>query len=283
MTKEQSLMSYIVSMITNKHLFSLTYILLALISIFWFSCKDVVNEIPQVENKLEVNRQYRPFIHHFSSTGCGPCGRFGVPVLNKVADEMGDSIFGFITHFKYNDPFITESSQAIEKGILSEWYSPQIWVENENITFDLLRLDVNTASELAKSILREKTTNNAEAYIGMQTTLKANSRTDVELVVQNATDSTITFFVEVYGMEDGLVASQAGAPNNLATHFRVNRGGHYGEMGKEIKLEPGAEFRDTFEYIPCWTCEPNAVYFNAIVWKQNASGKYVYVNGLEVK
>lgn len=246
-------------------------------------CKEEVSDATPVENNLEVNRQYRPFIHHFSSTGCGPCGRFGVPVLNKVANEMGDSVFAFITHFKYNDPFITSSSQALEDAILAEWYSPQIWLENENRTFDLLGLDTTTAAEKAKTILRNELTKPAEAHIGLRANLKDNNRTDVELVVQNATDKQATFYIEVYGMEDGIVASQAGPPSNVITHVRVNRGGFYGEMGKKIILEAGAEFRDSFEYIPCWTCNPSGIYFNAIVWKQTASGKYEYVNGLEVK
>lgn len=125
---------------TNKfgfsHLIKPFSVLFLLGTLILTGCKKEINDEPQTENKLEVNRQYRPFIHHFSSTGCGPCGRFGVPVLNKVAEEMGDSIFAFITHFKYNDPFITASSQAIELAILAEWYSPQIWLENKNRTFD---------------------------------------------------------------------------------------------------------------------------------------------------
>lgn len=117
----------------------------------------------------------------------------------------------------------------------------------------------------------------------MQANLKDDNRTDVELVVQNATDIQATFYVEVYGMEDDIVASQAGPPSNVINHVRVNRGGFYGEMGKEITLDAGAEFRDSFEYIPCWTCNPSGIYFNVIVWKPNSLGKFEYVNGLEVK
>ncbi len=271
----------------KKQLFFLIYkrfgILLMLLIFSLAGCKEEVNKTPNDNKKLEANQKYRPFIHHFSSTGCSPCGRFGVPVLNNVANEMGDSVFAFITHFKYNDPFITSSSEAIEQAILDEWYSPQIWIENTNLTMDLLNYDVSAATEYAKNLLRKEIKKPAEAYLGLRTNLKDNDRTDVELVVQNASSAKATYYVEVYGIEDGIVASQAGPPSNIITHVRVNRGGFYGNMGKEITLEAGAEFRDSFEYIPCWTCEPKGVYFNVIVWKQNTSGKYEYVNGLEVR
>ncbi|MEY2923945.1 MAG: hypothetical protein RLZZ337_485, partial [Bacteroidota bacterium] len=248
-----------------------------------YGCKEQINETNENPTELKVDLNYRPIVHHFSSTGCGPCGRFGVPVLQQVANDMGDSIFAFITHFKYNDPFITESSQSIEQGILAEWYSPQIWVENKNITFDILGKDVQVAAEDVKNLLRSETKKSAEAYIGLRKSLKENDRTDVELVVKNATDQVATFYVEMYGMEDGIVASQAGPPSNVITHMRVNRGGFYGQMGKEIKLAANADFRDEFEYIPCWTCNPKAIYFNVIVWKKNSENKFEYVNGLEVR
>ena len=63
---------------------------------FLSSCTEETPVTEEVQNGVEVERVFRPFLHNFSSTGCGPCGRFGIPLLNEIGDEMGDSIFPFI-------------------------------------------------------------------------------------------------------------------------------------------------------------------------------------------
>ncbi|MFB1013426.1 MAG: hypothetical protein QMC68_06710 [Bacteroidia bacterium] len=76
------------------------------------SCQDETPEVQEEEpaQELQVDRRYRPLAHHFGSTGCSPCGRIGIPVMEALANEMADSVVPFITHFKYNDTFITSSS-----------------------------------------------------------------------------------------------------------------------------------------------------------------------------
>ncbi len=135
------------------------FFVLVAFGLMFSSCKEeavVKDDIQPEENQVEVDKFYRPFVHHFSSTGCGGCGRFGIPVLSQTADEMQDSIFAMITHFKYNDVFITPSSQAIEQAILSRWHSPQIWVENEEITFEIYQLSIANAVKETKKRLRFK-------------------------------------------------------------------------------------------------------------------------------
>jgi hypothetical protein len=87
------------------------------ITLFAVSCRDETPEVKEVQEpvqELQVDRRYRPLAHHFGSTGCSSCGRIGIPVMEALATEMADSVVPFITHFKYNDPFITSSSEAIE-------------------------------------------------------------------------------------------------------------------------------------------------------------------------
>ncbi|MFY0644717.1 MAG: hypothetical protein JXR19_09660 [Bacteroidia bacterium] len=260
-------------------------IIITILALSVFACKEEATTVPTSNNteELKVDERYRPLIHHFSSTGCGPCGRFGIPVLSQVAQEMGDTVLPLITHFKYNDPFITSSSEAIEQAVLVQWYSPQIWVNSNNITFSILNDNIPTAVEKTKSLLRAQLSNEAEAYVGLKSSYNANERYDVDWLIKNNTTDSATFHVEVYAMEDGIVASQAGADPFVSTHFRVNRGGHYGNMGKKVALGGDETMSFDFEFIPCWVCEVDKQYFNIIVWKETSPGRFSYVNGLEVK
>jgi hypothetical protein len=80
-------------------------------------------------------------------------------------------------------------------------------------------------------------------------------------------------------MRDGEIASQAGAEPYVATHYRVNKGGHYGAMGKEIKLASDELYSENLELLPCYECDDAAIYFYVILWKKKSNGKYGYVNG----
>lgn len=251
-----------------------------------FACNEKETETPpqdKEEQPLSVDRVYRPLAHHFSSTGCGPCGRFGIPVLSQIADEMGDSILPLITHFKYNDPFITSSSQAIEQALLFQWYSPQIWVNNSNITFDILYDGIPGAVEETKDLLRAEMSKEAKAFVGLIAKQNSNDRFDVEWVIENNLEDSATYFVEVYAMEDGIVASQAGADPFVSTHFRVNRGGHYGDMGLKVDLGAKQSKEFQFEFVPCWVCEADMQYFNIVVWKEISPGRFHYVNGKVIR
>lgn len=228
---------------------------------------------------MQVDYLYRPLVNHFSSTGCGPCGRFGIPVLNGVADQMGDSIVPLITHFKYNDPFITESSLAIESAILEEWYSPQIWINKTNITYDIIYDNVKSAIVKTVNLLRDELLNEAEAYVGITANFNSNNRFDIEYVIENAGNDSANFYVEVYSMEDSIIASQAGATPFVSTHYKVNRGGFYGGMGKLYQLSSNEQKSSKIEFIPCWICSAEDLYFYIIVWKEVSEGRFEYVNG----
>jgi hypothetical protein len=270
------MMQFVKSTVINKYWF----IVLAYTMVF-SACneKEVANQALPENEGVAIDYTYRPFLHKFTSTGCGGCGRFGIPVLSQTSKEMGDSIFALATHFKYNDVFITPSSQAIEQAILNSWHSPQIWVDNKEITFDIISLGIANAVKETKSRLRDHLQDEAEAYIGINSKFRDDQRYDIELAVLNNTSETAEFYVEVYGMEDGLVGSQAGADPFHWPHDAVNRGGIYGGMGKQIQIEAGAQFTDAIEYVPCWGCTPEDMYFNIVVWKKLSSGKYEYVNG----
>lgn len=258
-------------------------ILISLAFTLLLSCKKQETEaVEQSQNtdELVVDEIYRPLIHHFSSTGCGPCGRWGIPTLDRVAELMGDSIVPLITHFKYNDPFITPSSTAIENGFLNEWYSPQIWIDNEDRTFPFIYDEIETAAKKYSDVLRSKIKSKAEAYVACRYSLNANDRYDIDIAVQNNNNDSAEFFVEVYAMEDNIEASQAGADPFVMMHQKVNRGGFYGDMGKRVKLAAGERFDESVEFIPCWVCNPKEQYFYVMVWKEVSPGRFEYVNGM---
>lgn len=247
--------------------------------LFFAGCKEKIAEVNNEPAKLSVDRVYRPLLHHFGSTGCGGCGRWGMPLVNRLGDEMGDSIIPFITHFKYNDPFITASSQKLEETILHERYSPQVWINNEDITFPMLNTGLEASIVSTRLRLRDSMKKEAKAFVGFRASQKPSTRYDGEVLVENNTADSATFYIEIYSMQDGLIASQAGADPYVATHYRVNRGGHYGDMGKQIRLAAGETFSDQMEIIPCWGCDANALYFYAMVWEEIGDGKFGYVNG----
>lgn len=253
---------------------------LALLSLW--SCKEQMPGNEPESNTREdppvIDRTYRPFLHSFTSTGCGVCARFGIPVFQEVASEMGDSILPLITHFKYNDPFINQSSLTIEKAIVQHYSSPQIWIENEEITRKIIGKEISEAAEWCKTALRKETNKNADAYLGLEAAHNERGRFDLAIAVENASGESKTYHIEVYGHEDSIWASQSGTwpPPH---HYWVNRGGHYGGMGKKVELSVGAVFSDRFEYIPCSDCKTGNMYFLAIVWEQMPDESYRYVNG----
>jgi len=255
------------------------FVILSISALFFASCKEKNVTITEEPAELSVDRVYRPLLHHFGSTGCGGCGRLGVPLTNRLGDEMGDSIIPFITHFKYNDPFITSSSEKIEENMLYSRYSPQVWINNDDISFPMLNSGLESSIAETRRRLRDSMLNTAKAYVGFEATIKPTMRYDGNVLVENNTVDSATFYVEVYSMEDGLIASQAGADPYVSTHYRVNRGGHYGDMGKKIRLAAGEVFSDNIELIPCWVCEAKELYFYAMIWEELPNGKFGYVNG----
>lgn len=263
------------------------YFLIALITCLnLISCKEEGKDLPEQKEEvpvLKADQKYRPLLHLFTSTNCGGCGRFGIPVFTDVAASMGDSILPLPTHFKYEDPFINNSSLAIEKGVVKHYSSPQIWVNMEEITNQIIPYSLEVAKEKTRQFLRDAMQTKAEVYLGLRAKLKDNGRFHVELALQQSAQAEGVYYYEVYGMEDGVVASQAGANPYVATHERVNRGGHFGGIGKMMKAEPGSAAMEELEYVPCVSCTTKQMYFYAIVWKEVGPGKYAYVNGIVFK
>lgn len=255
---------------------------LSLVAAFAFvGCKEEspVEEKKNItEQSPEVDKTYRPFLHLFTSIHCGGCGRFGIPVSENVAEQMGDSIFMLPTHFKYNDVFINNSSTAIEKALVVTYHSPQLWVNQKEHTYDILNFSHEKAGEYLKTELRKELGNNPGAYIGLEYSLKSNGRMAVAVAVENANDTEAEYYYEVYGMEDGLNEVQAGNTPYRRDHYRVNRGGFYGGMGKQHFFKANEKVTDAFEYIPCLGCTPENLYFAVVVWKSVGNGRFEYVN-----
>ena len=256
---------------------------LIIIGLFFLAaCSDKSEdvEVEQENEPLElIERVYRPLVHHFGSTNCGGCGRWAVPLIHQVAEEMGDTVIPLITHFKYNDIFITPASESIVDGFLGPWYSPQVWINNEDITFDIINAGQRPSELEVMKRLRELAKGDADAYVGFTAADNDRGRLDATVQVENASMDSATFFIEIYTMRDGEIASQAGADPYVSTHYRVNKGGHYGDMGKELRLAGNEIFSEDIELIPCYQCGDVDIYFYAIIWEQKPDGKFGYVNG----
>jgi hypothetical protein len=262
-------------------------LLVSTLVLFLLACKE---EPPPINNtddtkKTEelavpsVDTKYRPFLHLFTSIHCGGCGRFGIPVSDNVADEMGDSIFMLPTHFKYNDVFINNSTLAIEKALVVTYHSPQLWVNKKEHTYQIINLSHQEAGEFLKAELRKEFDADPGLHLGLDYKLKENGRYEVVLAVENSAADTASYFYEVYGMEDGLNEVQAGNTPYRRDHDRVNRGGYFGEMGKMHNFDANEQIVERFEYVPCLGCTPENLYFSVVAWKDLGSGRYEYVNG----
>lgn len=260
---------------------------------FSMGCKDdtaPITDDPKGSNSNgtelsspEIDRTYRPFLHFFTSIHCGGCGRFGIPVSEMVAEDMGDSILMLPTHFKYNDVFINNSTLAIEKALVVTYHSPQLWVNKKEHTYDIINFSHEKAAEYLKNELRKEMINPPRAYVGLNYKLKDNGRIDVKVAVENATNDSASYVYEVYGMEDGLNEVQAGNNPYRRDHDWVNRGGVFGEMGKTHHFGPNEKVEDHVEYIPCLGCTSENMYFYVIVWKSLGNDRYEYVNGKAFK
>ena len=202
---------------------------LFLVAFGLISCSEKVTEPAKedisTKEQVAVSTKYRPLLHLFTSTGCGGCGRFGIPVFSEVAQSMGDSILALPTHFKYNDKFINTASLAIEKAVVKHYSSPQIWVNMKEITYDIIPYNQTIAKEKTRQFLREEMHLTPEAFVGIKAILKENGRYNVELAVRRNATTKEEFFYEVYAMEDGLIGSQAGADPFVATHCQRNSAG----------------------------------------------------------
>ena len=246
------------------------------------SCKDKAPET-EPDESLEVGGSvdytYRPLVHHFGSTNCGGCGRWAVPLIHQVAEEMGDTIVPLITHFKYEDIFITESSDAIVDGIIESWYSPQVWINDRDITFDIINSGQRSSELEVMKRLRSLAKEKADVYIGFTAADNDRGRLDATVQVKNSKEDSASYFLEIYTMRDGEIASQAGADPYVTTHYKVNKGGHFGGMGKELKMGANEVFSENLELIPCYQCDGVDIYFYVILWQKKSNGKYGYVNG----
>ncbi len=268
-----------------------TFFLSVLFIFVLVACKEEppkVDKTDPVDTKTEleepaVDTKYRPFLHLFTSIHCGGCGRFGIPVSEKVADEMMDSIFMLPTHFKYNDVFINNSTLAIEKALVVTYHSPQLWVNKKEHTYDIINFSHEKAAEYLKTELRKELSTDPGVHMGLNYKLKENGRIDVALAIENAGNDSVTYYYEVYGMEDGLNEVQAGNTPYRRDHDRVNRGGHFGEMGKMHTFTANEKVVERFEYIPCLGCTPENLYFAVVTWKSLGNGRFAYVNGKVVR
>jgi hypothetical protein len=253
------------------------------------SCSEKSSSDPEpsdslkpAENHAEIQYSHRPLLQFWTSTGCGGCGRFGIPVSEQVAEDMGDSILLLPTHFKYNDPFINDASLAIENNMVLSYHSPQIWVGGKDLIYDLISMSQSQAVRTVKNQLRDQLNTPPSAHLGAVIKPNDNDRFDVTLSIENASFVDQTLYLQLYAMEDGLIASQAGADPFVATHQRVMRDGFYDGMGKKLELKGGSKESVSFEYPGCYECDKNGLYFYIIAWKEGPSGKFEYVNGISV-
>ena len=92
------------------------------------------NSSVETEISVKYENTNKAVLFEFTSTGCPGCGSWGKPTVAAVSTTHGSKVVPIAVHIKYNDPFLTDISQAIADNRTGSRWTPQLWVDNENAT-----------------------------------------------------------------------------------------------------------------------------------------------------
>lgn len=213
------------------------------------SSKPVNAEEEKVDLILDYKQTLQPILFEYTSTGCPGCGSWGKPTFNDLVTEFGQSITPLAVHIKYGDPMITKTSEEIAANRHGQFYTPQLWVNDQNG----VQL-VNGSISMQESINRLRaliTTSEAGllCMIDGKRNQDAYTRTRVKLgVYAKALDQTKEYYLACYLMKNGIVHQQAGYKSNPATHNHVILQTARDTWGKRVVFEHATfEYEHTFD------------------------------------
>jgi hypothetical protein len=203
------------------------------------ACSENPMEPPiEKEMKKEMHLVYselsRPVLFFYSSTYCPGCGSWGSPVFKDLSAQYAHGIIPMGVHIKYGDPFITDESNALANNRVGQKYTPQLWVDNENIV--LLRsgsIDGVASIEKAKEAFALKTEQKANYMVANAISIQNNKVFIKEGVKVNG-KSDDAHFVATYILEDSLSYQQTGSAISPIKHNAVIRSSTQGAFGSKI-------------------------------------------------
>ena len=265
---------------------------LSLFSILAFGCKDKNTTTPEVEEQKEEEVQLneapaitleetnKPVFFDYTSTGCPGCGSWGAPTFETIADRLESSIVPVAVHIKYGDPMITGASEAIAANRTGQFYTPQLWVNNNNAM-------VLAGSSINGNASAEKINTEIESFQNAETTLAvgvSHAINDDKITIRYKTKALENldgeYWIGVYVMENGILYRQSSGAENPFEHnhvIRVSNSGGFGDLLGESGLTQDSEIEKTVTLTLLEEWNTENLYATAIVWKKEGSN-YVVVN-----
>ncbi len=230
--------------------------LLLLSTVFLSSCSKSDKAEPIVQNKkdttenmvpgLKIDKELKPLVWEFTSTGCPGCGSWGKPTFKAVLDQnMGDAI-GLAVHIKYGDPMITSYSTEIGANRYGQFYTPQIWVNDSNgVVLNGGSINGMASVERLNKLIDFHKQNRSNILTDIQF-VKNNNKVSFRYGIKGST-SEDSLYVSCFLIENDVVATQSSYANNPAKHPFVIREAAAGTYGQKTFLSADNDFISEFE------------------------------------
>ena len=200
-----------------------------------------------VNLNLSITQDQNATMFFYTSTGCPGCGSWGAPTFKNLIYTQNPNVTPIAVHIKYNDPYITETSEAIANNRTGQFYTPQIHVGNKNIVIlETGAINGNASVQQAKDSVSSTSSKAPLASCGSIYQVN-NSTLTVKYGVEFHQQITGELYVAAYILEDGIISSQAGI-SLLAEHNDVIRlsadGNHFGSLIKNGTINVGENYEN---------------------------------------
>lgn len=230
---------------------------------------------------LEIEQKQNATMFFYTSTGCPGCGSWGMPAFASLSAEHEANVIPVGIHIKYNDPFITETSEAIAANRTGSLYTPQIHVGSDNIiVISGGYIDDTASMNEADSEINNTSSVSPTASCGSVFEIEG-STLNIKYGANFHEETNGEYYVAAYLLEDKLYNNQVGANPTFAEHNNVIRtsisDGHFGNMLTETSITSGYsyEVETSIELDTEWTQENLEII--TIIWKKEGEN-YSVVN-----
>jgi len=207
------------------------------------------NSSVETEISVKYENTNKAVLFEFTSTGCPGCGSWGKPTVAAVSTTHGSKVVPIAVHIKYNDPFLTDISQAIADNRTGSRWTPQLWVDNENATIINSSGYIDGVASIAK--MNESISGkiqDTDLSLGAGFILE-DKKITIKYGLKLTKASGEEYYLAAYLMENNLRNDQQGSLNNPVRHHSVIQDAAYGAWGKKVKATGEAqtvEFEHTF-------------------------------------
>lgn len=229
------------------------------------------------ETEIEVNYETtnKAVLFEFTSTGCPGCGSWGKPTVASVSASHGSKVVPIAVHIKYNDPFLTDISQAIADNRTGSRWTPQLWVDNENATIINSSGYIDAVASIAK--MNEGISGkvqDSDLSLGAGFILE-NKKITTKYGIKLSKAVGEEYYLAAYLMESDLSNDQQGSVNNPVRHNSVIQDAAYGAWGKKITGTGEAQTLE-FEHTFAHDASENS-YVTLVLWKR-IGNRYIVVD-----